>query len=89
MLLKCILKIISLSFQIIMTVFISVNWIRIFGKLVKENKRNIIEGLNNLQNVGGNKKGFSKRQYKRSLLSVKLYHMVRALILNILNMMIR
>ena len=35
------------------------------GKMTKQNKSNMIEGLNNLKTVGENKKGFIERQYKR------------------------
>ena len=46
-------------------VFVSVNRIRLFGKVDKENKSNMIEGFKSLQNVWENKKGFRRRQYER------------------------
>ena len=39
--------------------------------------------------VGKNKKGFSERQYNRALAARKIYHMIGAQTLKILNMMIR
>ena len=39
--------------------------------------------------MGKNKKGFSKRRYKRAFVARKLYHMVGAPTLKVLNMMIR
>ena len=39
--------------------------------------------------MGKNKKGFSKRRYKRAFVARKLYRMVRAPNLKVLNIMIR
>ena len=78
MILGYILEIRLLIFQLIMMRFISVNHIIFFSKLAKDNKRDMIEGLNHLKNVGGKKQGFSKRQYKIALVERKLYHMVGA-----------
>ena len=58
MILRFILEIILLSFQIMVTVFSSVNSIICFSKVAEENKTNMIEGLNNLQTLGGNKMVF-------------------------------
>ena len=78
-LLGCILEIRFMSFQIFMMRFISVNRIRsFFRKATKDNKRKMIEGLNNFQTVGENKKGFIKRHYKRALGARNIYHMIGA-----------
>ena len=61
----------------------------VFRKADEEKKMKIIEVLNNLQTVGGNKKGSSKRQYKRALVARKLYHMAGAPKFRNLKMMIR
>ena len=66
------------------------NRIRIFlRKLAEENKRKIIEGLKSLQKVGGKKKVFSARQYKRTLVTRKLCHMVGASTIRNLKMMLK
>ena len=60
----------------------------LFRKLCEDNKSNMIEGLNNLKNVGGNNKGISKSQYKRAPVARKIYHIVGAPDLQILRMII-
>ena len=60
----------------------------IFRK-VSEEKKNMIEGLNNFKTMGAKKKGFRKFQYKTALLAIKLYHMVGAPNLRNLKTMIR
>ena len=50
----------------------------VFREADEEKKMKIIEVLNNLQTVGENNKVFRKRQYKRSLVARKIYHMVGA-----------
>ena len=57
--------------------------------MAEENKRNMIEGLNYLQTVGGGNKGFSEFQYERALVARKIYHMVGAPIFLTFKMMIR
>ena len=47
------------------------------------------EGLNNLQTVGENNKGFSKCHYKIALVARKIYHMVEEPTLLNLKIMIR
>ena len=49
----------------------------------------IIEGLKKIQTVGGNKKGFRKRQYKIALVARKFYHVVGAPSLRNSKVMIR
>ena len=57
-----------------MTGFISINRIRsFFMKVAEDNKRKIIEGLNNFQTVGGNKKGFSGLVLLVSITKEKCY----------------
>ena len=57
--------------------------------VAQENIRNMIEGLKKMQNGGGNRKVFIKRQYKRALVTRKIYHMVGSPNLRNLKMMIR
>ena len=45
--------------------------------------------MNNLKDVGKNKKGFGEHQYKRESVTKKLYHMVGAPTLQNLNLVIR
>ena len=49
---------------------------KVSRNMSKEKKRKMIQGLNIFQNVEGNKKVFREHQYKRKLLTRKLYHMV-------------
>ena len=48
----------------------------------------MIEGLNYLKNVGKNKRGFRKYQYKRALVEIKIHHMAGAPNLRNLKMII-
>ena len=58
-------------------------------RVAEEKKRNIIEGLKNLQTVGGNKKGYRECHYKKALVARMLYHIVGAPTWQNLKMMIR
>ena len=61
----------------------------VFRKVAEYNKSNMIEVLHYLKTVGSTKKVFRKRQYKRSLVARKIYHMVGVPTLKFLKMMIR
>ena len=50
-----------------MTGFISVNRMRVFKKVAAENKRNMIEGLNNLQTMAGKREGFWRTPVQESI----------------------
>ena len=49
---------------------------KVSRNMSEEIKRKMIEGLNILQTVGGNKNCFREHQYKRAQVTRKLYHMV-------------
>ena len=51
---------------------------KLWGGVAEEKKININEGFINFQIAGGNKECFSKCQYNRSLVAIKLYHTLGA-----------
>ena len=72
-----------------LTGFISVKQIIFFRKVSEENKRNMIEGLNNLKTVGESNRIFRESQYKLELEARNIYQMAGASTLGNLKMMTR
>ena len=72
-----------------LTGFISVKQIIFFRKVSEENKRNMIEGLNNFKTVGESNKIFRESQYKLELDTSNIYQMDGAPTLGNLKMMTR
>ena len=62
---------------------------KFFSKMAKEKKSNMIQGLNYLKTVGGNKRGFRKLQCKKSFVPRNIYHMVGEPTLRNLKIIIR